>query len=170
MMPLIIPTASGPLRKSVPFIVTFLLLLLGIALPFNIPAIAAMPPLLAHCAVYYWSVHRADLMPLPLLFILGLLADAVMRLPLGVTGLSFMLIAFLVQLQRPIFTDQSYRTLWLGFAVILSLTLAAQWLLMSLLTHRFLPWLPLLLQGALTLALFPFLVWVQVLLHRRIVT
>lgn len=170
MMPLLIPTASGPLRKSVPFAMTFLLMLVGVALPSSFSALAAMPPLLAYCAVYYWSVHRADLMPLPLLFLLGLLADALLRLPFGVTALSLVLIAYLVQLQRPIFTDQSYRTLWLGFAVILSLTLAAQWLLLSLVMRHSLPWLPLVLQGGLTLALFPFLTWLQVLLHRHIVT
>ncbi|MBP7252537.1 MAG: rod shape-determining protein MreD [Alphaproteobacteria bacterium] len=169
-MPLLIPTASGPIRKSVPFGMTFLLMLMGVALPSSLPALAAMPPLLTYCAVYYWSVHRADLLPLPLLFILGLLADALLRLPFGVTALSLVLIAYLVQLQRPIFTDQSYRTLWLGFAVILSLTLAMQWLLLSLLAHHALPWLTLVLQGGLTLALFPLLTWLQVLLHRHIVT
>lgn len=170
MMALIIPPTSDPIRKSIPFAVTLGLLLAGMALPSSIPALQPMPPLLAYGAVYYWSVHRADLMPLPLLFLMGLLADAVLRLPFGFSALSLVLIAYFVQLQRPIFTDQSYRTLWLGFAAILSLTLAAQWLVLSLVMRQALPWAPLLLQGSLTLALFPLLVWLQVLLHRHIVT
>lgn len=170
MVSLIIPPATGPLRKCLPLLLTLCLMLVTAALPRALPALAGMPPLLGVCAVYYWSVHRADLMPLPLLFALGLIADALARLPFGVTGLTFVMIAWLVQLQRPIFTDQSYRTLWLGFAVILSLMLAVQWLLLSALLHQPLPWQPLVLQGGLTLALFPLTAWLQVLAHRHIVS
>lgn len=168
-MVLLLPPFAESLRKIVPLAVTLLFLLIGISLPAFIPALASIPPLLIYAAVYYWSVHRPDLMPLALLFIVGLCTDALLRLPFGVSGLVYIVIGQLVQSQRPIFADQSYFTLWLGFAVLLAVAQTLQWLLLSLLFHHFLPVMPLLLQGGLTLALFPLLAWLLVLLHRHVV-
>jgi rod shape-determining protein MreD len=168
-MALFIPHLDGVIGKITPLFVTLIFLLCSIALPFIMPIIADIPPLLVLIAVYYWSVHRPDLMPLPIALLLGLLTDTLLRLPFGVSALSYICSAQLVQSQRPIFVDQSYLTLWLGFVVVLALSQTIHWALFSLLTKHIMPIMPLLLQGLLTLAIFPLLVWLLILLHRHIV-
>lgn len=156
---------DGLIRRIVPLLLCLICLILGIALT-TIPGVAGIPPLLGLIAIYYWSVHRPDLLPLPLLFLLGLLADAMLRLPVGLSSLTYIGLAQLVHSQRHIFIDQSYLTLWFGFLVVLTAAQLLQWGLLSMFYREILPLLPLLLQSILTLMLFPLLVWPFSLLQR----
>jgi rod shape-determining protein MreD len=159
---------DGAARRLLPLLVCLLFLLLGIACT-ALPGVAGIPPLFGLVAIYYWSVHRPDLLPLSLLFVLGIVADALLRLPFGLSSLSYMGVAQLVQSQRPIFIDQSYLTLWLGFVVVMLLAQGLQWLVLVVLQQHVLPIVPLLLQAGLTLALFPLLVWILIILQRSVV-
>lgn len=155
-------------RRILPFLVTLGLILVSVAAA-PIPEFAAIKPLFALMAVYYWSVHRPDLLQFPALFVLGLILDVLARLPLGLSALDFILAAQLVRSQRHIFADQSYPTLWLGFAAVTLLLQALNWSAMSLFAWRLLPLWPLTLQTLLTLALFPFFAWLMILIQRYIV-
>ncbi|MEJ0061859.1 MAG: rod shape-determining protein MreD [Alphaproteobacteria bacterium] len=155
-------------RRAVPLFAIFFLVLLTVAAS-PIPQFASLTPSFALIAVYYWSVHRPDLLPLPALFALGLILDALMRLPLGLSALSFILAARWVQGQRHIFSDRSYATLWFGFAVVAAVTAALQWMVAGLLAWHMLPAWPLCLQTLLTIAVFPLFAWSMILLQRHIV-
>lgn len=155
-------------RQTLPFLVTLLMILLAVMVG-PLPDMAAITPLFPLMAVYYWSVYRPDLLRLPGLFILGVILDALTHLPLGLSALSFIVTAQLVQSQRHIFSDRSYTTLWLGFAVILTGLQSMQWIILSLLAWHALPLWPLLLQSLFTLALFPIGAWALILLQRHIV-
>ncbi len=155
-------------RRVLPFLVTLLMILLTV-MAGPVPDIAAITPLFPLMAVYYWSVYRPDLLRLPGLFVLGVIWDALAGLPLGLSALGFIVTAQLVQSQRHIFTDQSYPTLWLGFAIVVVGLQSLQWLLLSLLASQALPLLSLFLQSLFTLALFPFCAWLLILLQRHVV-
>lgn len=155
-------------RRFLPFLITLLMILLTVVAG-PLPDVAAITPLFTLMAVYYWSVYRPDLLRMPGLFILGIILDALTRLPLGLSSLSFMVTAQLVQSQRHIFSDQSYPTLWLGFAVVVTCLQTMHWLILSLLAWHALPLWPLLLQSLFTLALFPVCAWLLILLQRYIV-
>ncbi|MEC7121497.1 MAG: rod shape-determining protein MreD, partial [Pseudomonadota bacterium] len=60
--------------------------------------------------------------------------------------------------------------LWFGFLAIISAALGLTWLLASLLQTHLIPPLGIGLQVVMTLAMFPFLVWLLVRIHRYIVT
>jgi len=153
-------------RHIVPVAISLLFLLLGIALT-AVPGLSSIPPLLILIAVYYWSVHRPDLLPMSVLFLLGLITDALLRWPFGLSSLTYILVARLVQSQRPVFVDQSYAILWFGFAVVLCFTQILHWALMAIITQHWLAFTPLLLQGLFTLALFPILCWLLIFLQRH---
>jgi rod shape-determining protein MreD len=157
---------QGLVRHSLPPLMCALFLLLGFACS-AMPGLSGIPPLLGLIAIYYWCVHRPDLLPLWLIFLLGLLTDAILRLPFGVSVLSYLAVDRLVQSQRPIFIDQSYLTLWLGCTMVVAMVQLLQWLVMAVITHSFAPIMPLVLQGGITLCLFPLVVWVLILSQRH---
>lgn len=147
------------LRRSLPFGSCFLLQIIAFCLPRLLPGLTDIAPLLSLTAIYFWAAHRPNLLPLPLLFLLGLIADAVLRLPFGVTALTNVLAAQLVQNFRPLLAGQSYLSLWLGFVAVATIVQLLQWLLLSFMGGQLLPLRAALFQLLVCLTVFPFCAW-----------
>src|SRR3546814_12062803 len=61
-------------RRLTPFLSTVVLVIVGL-MPMHIPGYSAVSPSLTLIAVYYWALHRPDLMPAVAVFAVGLLQD-----------------------------------------------------------------------------------------------
>src|SRR5271154_2136448 len=75
-------------RTALPFVTTLLCVLLGAA-AWPVPYLGAVAPPLALMAVYYWAIHRPDLLRPWMVFVIGFLNDAVHDMPLGLSALLF---------------------------------------------------------------------------------
>ena len=78
-------------RGLFPAFSVFALLLINL-LPLSVPLLSTASPALALMAVFYWSVNRPDLLTAVTAFLLGLLQDLLMGLPLGVSSLVLVLV------------------------------------------------------------------------------
>ncbi|MDX1575575.1 MAG: rod shape-determining protein MreD, partial [Kiloniellales bacterium] len=57
-------------RKILPFFVTLLLIMVAMV-PLRVPLLSPVIPALPLIAVYYWSVHKPNLMPVWAIFLIG---------------------------------------------------------------------------------------------------
>ncbi len=158
-MPAALAQFDALLRRSLPFGSCLLLQIIAWCLPLLLPALAPIAPPLCLVAIYFWAAHRPNLLPLPLLFALGLATDAVLRLPFGVTALAYMLAALLVQNFRPLLVGQSYLSLWLGFVAMATAVQLLQWLILSVMSGQLLPPGAAVFQLLICLAVFPCFAW-----------
>lgn len=101
----------------VPFAVSFLILLLSVA-PLVSPGFTRAGPMLMLLCVYYWAVHRPDLMGYVSGFVLGLLQDSLMGTPLGVSSLIFMLTQAVVMTQYRFFVGKPFLVTWWALALV----------------------------------------------------
>ncbi len=97
--------------------VTVALMLVGMA-PLHLPNYASVAPALPLMALYYWVIHRPDLLRPSLAFGLGLLQDLLSGTPLGMTPMIYVLVYWGVLTQRRFFLGTSFAMLWFGFALI----------------------------------------------------
>lgn len=155
------------IRHAVPMVLTASTILLCIV-QWPIPSLAALVPNFTLMCIFFWSAHKPESMPNWLLFTLGILFDAMLDLPLGLSSLTFLLVAQTVKRQHAIFSDGSFLTLWAAFSLISTFVQLAQWLILCLMGAHFLPVEPLLLQIVMSIALFPAIGGAQVLLQRLI--
>lgn len=86
--------------------------------------------------VYYWSAYRPTLVPLWLVFILGLLLDLLSGAPVGLNAFVLVAARWLVTDQRLFLTGQPFMIVWLGFIIVCAIAAAAQWLIYGLLSLR----------------------------------
>jgi rod shape-determining protein MreD len=142
------------LRGSVPFALACLMALLGVV-PTGISGFGIITPSLLTIAVFYWSIHRPYLMGAPLCFLLGVLSDFLTGAPLGLTSLLLLVVHGVTLSQRRIFIGKSFILSWFGYALIALLAALVGWLLSSLYSLAVLPFLPVMLQYALSLLVFP---------------
>ncbi len=119
-------------------------------------------------AVIFWTVYRPDLFGYGSAFFLGIVADLMTGLPLGITALVLVMVRHGVLMRRRYFLRKSFHIVWAEYAFVLTAAAIIDWMLAALylwstpglLVHVF--------QVLLTVALFPvvyrLLAWCQGLL------
>lgn len=154
-------------RNSTPSLLLLFLVVLG-QLPFSLPGDSAVTPYFVLMAVFYWGLHRPDLLPATIVFLVGLLQDALEGEPFGVNA--FVLIAvywFVVSQQRHI-GGRAFLVLWLVFAAVGLVAESLRWLLISTLTTTLItPW-SVTFEYLMTVALYPILTIAFVLAQRTL--
>ncbi|SVE58751.1 uncharacterized protein METZ01_LOCUS511605, partial [marine metagenome] len=104
----------------VPLLVTFVLVILC-AIPYGVPGLSLVMPLLPLVSVYFWAVHRPDLTPAIGHFLIGLLQDILVGTPIGLSAAMFVGIHAAVHYQRPFFHGKPFLVLWFSFALLIAM-------------------------------------------------
>lgn len=152
-------------RNLAPFAVTVLLVLVGMV-PVPLPLYAPVAPLLGVMAVYYWAIHRPDLLPPSAVFAVGLLQDLLSGAPLGMNALVLVTVQWVVLNQRRYFLASTFALMWFGFSLIVLGAAFLQWAAHSAFNATLLRVDTALAQAMLTLAMFPMFAWLFVRVHR----
>ena len=152
-------------RNIAPLALTVALMLIGMA-PLHLPSYAAVAPSLPLMALYYWVIHRPDLLRPSMAFGLGLLQDLLSGTPLGMTPMIYILLYWVVLTQRRFFLGTSFAMLWFGFALIAFGAAFVGWFAYSILNLTILSPEPPLFQAIMTVTLFPPLSWLFIRIHR----
>lgn len=152
-------------RHAAPGAVTLILVLVGVT-PTNLPYYSAIAPMLPLASVYYWGVHRPDLMPMWLIFLVGLLHDVLTDSPIGLHAAILLLCQWILLRQRRFLIGQPFAILWLGYAVAVIGVGILEWIGIILYDAALIPIRPLLIRLVLTIAIFPPFAWLFIQVHR----
>ena len=144
------------LRGTLPLIVTLVLIVLC-AVPYGIPGLSKVMPLLPLVSVYFWAVHRPGLTPVVGNFALGLLQDVLVGTPIGLSAAMFVGVHAAVHYQRRFFHGKTFLVLWCFFALLMAVVLFLSYTAVALYNVALAPISPVLLQLCLTVALYPLL-------------
>ncbi len=145
-------------RRLFPFALSVLLVVVSVV-PLPVPGYGLVVPAFGLMAVYYWAIHRPDLLPAPAVFLLGLLDDILTGAPTGLNALLFLAVYGIMRNQRRPFLGKPFAVMWFGFIVVAPAAIFAEWLLTSALAGRLAPPHAAFVQLLLTLALYPWLTW-----------
>ena len=163
---------GGPLHKLdvagrslAPTAVTVMLLLVNLA-PLHMTGYERVAPSFVLMSIYYWAIHRPDLLPPSAVFVIGLLQDLLGGGPLGLNALILVMAHWTILTQRGFFLSSTFPMLWLGFVVVVAGAALAQWLAASLASFELVAIDALVIQGLLTLTLFPLMAWLLIQVHR----
>ena len=150
-----------------PFVVSLVLIMLSV-LPIHVPAIGSVAPNLGLIAVFYWTVYRPDLMPAIAVLPLGLWQDLLNGAPLGLNGLTLLIVYGVIVFQRVFFRGKSFLVVWWAFGLTAAFAAIVFWLAVIAWHLRYVDPTPLILQVVLTLTVFPFLYWLLSRIQRSI--
>lgn len=147
------------LRSAVPVGFSFFLVLIG-QVPFGLSGGAILAPHLALICVFYWAVHRPDLMPAWSVFLLGLFQDLLTGEPLGVGSFTLLFGYGIIVSQRRFLVSFGVPLLWLSFAVTAFIVMAIAWLASIVLMWRLLSPAPQIFQFSMSVAVYPLFAWI----------
>lgn len=155
-------------RGVVPASTIVVLLLLSV-IPLGLPHISHVGPALSLATVYYWTTCRPDLLPLATVFGLGVLQDLILGTPLGLSALVLLLASGFVVSQRRAILGKGFVVSWLGFVLVALGAAVIGWLAASLYFLTIVGFTPIILEAAITAALYPLFAWCLGQVHRRLV-
>ena len=141
---------------------TLLIIILVVVsqIPLQIPNAGPVFPDIVLIAVFYWAVHRPDLMPFWVVFLIGLLQDLLGGDALGVSSMVYLAVFWTVAAQQRFFMSRSFGVIWAGFIVIGAGVVVLSWGLHALILGRQVQIGPALFQYLTTIAAYPLLAWI----------
>ena len=145
-------------RNLAPFALVLGLVVIA-TLPLRLPGYAATAPAVALIAVFYWTVHRPDLLPAPAAFLIGVWQDLLVGTPLGINALLLLAAHRVVSSQRRILIGKPFAVMWWAFAVTAFAAALGLWLLTMAFHAAALGPEPALIQALSTIAVYPFVTW-----------
>ena len=158
-------TARGGIRVVSIYLFLLLLFLLNLA---NIPLLGSgeVRPAFLLIGIYFWTITKPSLLPIPVIFLIGLAFDIISASVVGLHTFAFMLIVMLVRSQRRFLLGQTWPVLWVGF-VAAALILGFVQMLVYVLDSGAMPSFFLMLAGTLVSALaYPVLTPLMIGLNR----
>ncbi len=145
-------------RKTAPVAVTMVLVLVAV-MHLPLPGFADLAPMLPVMAVFYWSLHRPELLPFWAVFVIGLVVDALTGGTLGFNSLMLLVVCAFMRTQRRYLVDKGFPTHWIVFMIVVALFELLRWGLMVAITSKLLSLGPPSLRVLLAIALYPCISW-----------
>ena len=155
-------------RGLLPFALTLFLVILAMV-PFQVPGLSAVVPSLGLIAVYFWVIHRPDLMPAWAVFLIGVIQDLLSGAHLGVGTMVLLLVWLAVAAQGRVFSSASFMLVWAIFVLVAAGAQLLAWLFSSMIAGFILDARPLFFQYLTTVAIYPCLAWLFVQTQRSFV-
>lgn len=122
-----------------------------------------------YAGIYFWQSQRPDAFNFLSAFILGIFADVLGGVMLGINVMTF-LILYLISLHLSArFNIKRFSYSWLLFSAALLLTLLFKGLLISLFFRQLLPLNLLLIEFLLTLSIYPLLARTYIWIERKFI-
>ncbi len=150
---------SFGVKSVIPFF-TILFLIIIMVLPYNIPLIGDIMPFLTLIGVYYWSVFKPELLPVSVVFVLGLLQDILLGSPLGLMPLLLIVVQQFIFIQGRQFLERDFIFNWFVFVMLVIGFGFLSWAITSLYFRVFLDYLSVIGQILLTIAFYPVITWI----------
>jgi rod shape-determining protein MreD len=124
-------------------------------LPLPGPDPLAAWPDLSGAVFFFWTVQRPDLLPPVAVFGLGILADAVAGLPIGVTSVALLTGRALLLPGQRWLVALPWPLAWACFLPLATLLAALRWSLVSLVQGQIVPMAPVLAETGLAMLAYP---------------
>ncbi len=113
-----------------------------------------------YAGIYFWQSQRPDVFNLLSAFILGIFADVLSGVPLGINITSFMVLHLVSERLSSYFNIKKFSYSWLLFMLATFLTLVFKGTVVSIFYRKIIPLNYLLFEFLLTFALYP--LWARI--------
>ncbi len=164
-MPILSEKLNTILRGSVPYCLIFALFIFNVVSVSSSPSDKIEIPFVL-MMLFYWSIYRPALIPIFLVFLMGVCFDLLSATPLGLSAFIFLLLRHLISEQRVFLMGQPFIVIWFGYVIVSMVAVLLQWGLFGLMQLSWPPFLPIVLMWGAGIFCFPAVAAVLTLSHK----
>jgi rod shape-determining protein MreD len=150
-----------------PFLLAIIASIAGV-IPLLLPGGLEVTPLFPLMVIFFWGLHRGDLMTPAPIFLTGLFYDLLSGAPPGLWALTFLICHAVALTLRDMFGRVLYSS-WMIFAITCCTAETVAWFLVSLYNWSIFHPLPFVVQALVTIGLYPFFGFAFAFIERRVV-
>ena len=154
---------------SMPLLVTIAAMLITMA-PANFLWGVVPAPDLVLISVFFWAISGPAFLPAWAVFTLGLIQDFATGGPIGFWALTYLAAYGFTLSQRVFLSGRSGPGVWIGFAIVASVTAVVAWTLGSIAYARWLVPIPVFAQAAVSVLAYPLVARAFSLIRRTLTT
>ncbi len=156
-----------PWMRLIPALLSVLFVLLH-AIPERALVFSDVVPSFIIMTIYYWCLFRPSLLPYIFLFLLGLLQDVLLGLPIGLSALVFLLLRLAVVTLQRLFGKETFWGIWFWFAILSAAAALIHILTLSWLKEAWVLPASALIQWLLTVVCYPLAHGMFTRIYRRL--
>lgn len=149
------------LSNAIPTASAVIVVIMGVA-PSGVTNMGPVTPFFTVAVIFFWVLARPSLMPPASVFAIGFIQDILSGGPVGLWALTLLIVEFFSLSERKLLLGQSYLINWLGFASIVLIAVLSVWAGACIFYGMLLSPSPVLVQGMLTVLVYPFVSWVLI--------
>jgi len=153
------------LRRALPVALAFSAVIFGVV-PLRVVDTSLAAPNFTLMVVYFWTLNRPELMPPWAVFLVGLLADILTAVPMGMNAAILVVVHAVMEPQHRVLRGKAFELVWAAFAVVaivaklVSAGIGALFIGAPFTAGLFG------VQVALTIVIYPIAAWLMALLQR----
>lgn len=117
--------------------------------------------------IYYWAIHRPELLSPFSLFLVGVFDDILAGALIGQTSLLLMVLYGVVLLQKHHVKGSSFSIAWVGFCCYMLIATFVEWGIASVIHEQFISLTPFIIQNVLAAVLYPWFNKIVILLEKQ---
>lgn len=153
-------------KKLLPLLSAIILMLLAY-IPVHLPLSPFLRPDIGVICVFFWSLYRQDLFNVFSAFFLGVIADSMSAVPLGLNIFIYLFIFVVCSIFGRYINMKPFIINWIGFASISAMAIGLKWLLASVYYSQFLPVTETIAGYAATVFLYPLFARLNMYIQNR---
>ncbi len=154
-------------RNMTPLLLTFALLILS-SVQTYINNFSAVMPMLVLMSIYYWAIYCPHLMPIWLVFIIGIIQDLMSGSLVGMQAFILLTIFGFVLRQRRFFHGKNFGVVWWGFMLVGIFAAILQWVFIIIIQQTWVSPSPVFFSYLISVAIFPILAIIMIAIHRTL--
>lgn len=141
-------------QKSLPLVTSIAFLLLAYV-PVNFSFFYNVRPDFGLMCIYFWMLHRPDLIGLGTIVAMGLVSIAISSSVAGASMIGYLVMYVLMYNLQKLFNAKPFVVIWYGFMAFCLVSVFVKWLVVSVYYNTFLPLSMLMLGYLLGIVLYP---------------
>jgi len=153
-------------KKLIPLMLTLLFMFINM-IPSHIPLANFLRPDMVLMCLYFWVLYRSDLFGFFCVLILGIVSDNLSGMPYGVNIFTFIVAYLLTLLYGYYMYAKSFFVSWVGFAVVLLISLFCKWMVLCFYHKTYLQVDNIFLTYGMTVFLYPLMARLNIFVQNK---
>ena len=155
-------------QKSLPLITSIVFLFMAY-LPLNFGFLYNVRPDFGLMCIYFWMLHRPDLIGITTIVLLGIVSMFVSSSVAGASMVAYLVMYVLLYNTQKLFNAKPFVVIWYGFMALCLFSLLVKWLVVSIYYNSFLPLSMLMLSYLIGVVLYPLVSIVLAFIQNRFI-
>ena len=92
----------------------------------------SVTPIYEYAVVFYWCLFLPRSLPFWLIFLIGIVRDAILLSPIGISSIAFILLKWLVEKQHSKLSEKAFSIIWITYIIDITVVMLVKFVVLNI--------------------------------------